>query len=101
MWPRSLFTGITADECTSLTQTEIFGGVLVLLLRLFFNKILHICNLLIVTTLINTLFQPMGTGKQTCLPHSFIKGNHYAVFTRCDNGVAILSGRLPLFSPSG
>lgn len=100
MWPWSLFTGITAEECTSLTQTEIFGRV-VLLLRLFFNKILHICNLYIVTKLVDTLFQPMGMGKLTCLPRSFIKGNHYVVFTRCDNGVAILPSRLPLFSPAG
>ena len=29
------------------------------------------------------------------------KGNHYAVFTRCDNDVTILPGGLPLFSPAG
>ena len=35
----------------------------------------------------------MGTGKQTCLPHSFLKGNH---FPRCDNGITIVPGSLPI-----
>ena len=38
-------------------------------------------------------FQPTNTGKQSCLPRSFIKGSHYLP-DRCNNGITILPGSL-------
>ena len=38
-------------------------------------------------------FQPTNTGKQSCLPRSFIKGSHYLP-DRYNNGITILPGSL-------